>query len=151
MLFFNLCFGQKNNISITATLNSETNKLEIYQETTYHNTSNRVLNTVYFHNWANAYKDKNTPLAVRFVEKNSKSFHFEKEKNRGYSEIKNIFSNYELANWSSTINNPDILNLELNAPLQPNDSVKIIATYTVKLPKDKFTKYGANSYQYNLF
>ena len=150
VLFFNLCLGQKNNISITATLNSETNKLDIYQETTYHNTSNTVLNTIYFHNWANAYKDKSTPLAVRFVEKNSKSFHFEKEKNRGYSEIKNVFSNYELATWSSTNKNPDILKLELNSPLQPNDSVKIIATYTVKLPKDKFTKYGASTYQYNL-
>jgi len=149
-LFFNLCLGQKNNISISATLNSETNKLDVYQEITYYNTSNSVLNTIYFHNWANAYKDKNTPLALRFEEKNSKSFHFTKEKNRGYSKIKNIFIDYELATWSSTEKDPDILNLNLNKPLQPNDSVKIIATYTVKIPKDKFTRYGSNSYEYNL-
>lgn len=150
VLFFNLCLGQKNNISITATLNSETNKLDIYQEITYHNTSNSILDTIYFHNWPNAYKSKNTPLAIRFVEKNSKSFHFTKNKNRGYSEIKNIFTNYELATWSSTSKNPDILKIALNASLNPKDSVKIIATYTVKLPKDKFTKYGVSTYQYNL-
>ncbi|MFD1293707.1 aminopeptidase [Lutibacter holmesii] len=150
VLFLNLCVGQKNNISITAALNSETNKLEVYQETLYYNTSNNSLNSIYFHNWANAYKDKNTPLAIRFEEKNSKSFHFTKEKNRGYSEIKSININNKLASWESTKENPDILKLILNQPLQPNDSVKITATYTVKIPKDKFTRYGVNNYEYNL-
>lgn len=150
MLFLNLTVGQKNSIAITATLNPDSNKLDIYQEIYYHNTSDSILTNVYFHNWANAYKDKKTPLAIRFEEKNSKSFHFAKEKFRGYSEIKNIFADYDLAKWEITEENPDILKVQLKKPLQPKDSIKIIATYTVKIPRDKYTKYGASSYQYNL-
>ena len=150
VVFLNLCVGQKNNISITATLNSEADLLDIYQEIVYYNTSDSILKNIYFHNWPNAYKDKKTPLAIRFVEKNSKSFHFTKEKNRGYSEIKNIFIDYELATWNSSTQDPDILNIPLTTPLLPKESIKIIVTYTVKIPKDKFTKYGVDSYQYNL-
>ncbi len=150
VLFLNLSFGQKNNIKITATLNTETNELQIYQEIDFYNKSDSTFNNIYFHNWPNAYKDKKTPLAKRFVEKNSKTFHFTKEKNRGNTQIKNMFVNYDLANWEISIENPDILNLKLNEPLQPKDSIKIIANYTVKIPKDKFTRYGVNTYSYNL-
>lgn len=150
VLFFNLCLGQKNNITITATLNSEANKLDIYQEIIYYNSSDTVLNNIYFHNWPNAYKDKKTPLAARFVEKNSKSFHFTKDKNRGFSEIKNILINNKTINWEYATKDPEILIVPLNRPLLPKESIKITATYTVKIPKDKFTKYGVDSYQYNL-
>lgn len=150
MLFLNPSLGQKNNIAITATLNSEANKLDIYQEIIYYNSSNTTLNSIYFHNWPNAYKDKKTPLATRFVEKNSKSFHFTKDKNRGFSEIKNIRINNKTVDWKEATKDPEILIVPLNKPLLPKESVKIIVTYTVKIPKDKFTKYGVNSYQYNL-
>jgi len=150
VVLLNLSFGQRNNIKITATLNTETNELQIYQEIDFYNKSDSTLNNIYFHNWPNAYKDKKTPLAKRFVEKNSKTFHFTKEKNRGNTQINNMFVNYDLANWEITTENPDVLNLKLNEPLQSKDSIKIIANYTVKLPKDKFTRYGANTYNYNL-
>jgi len=146
----NLSFSQNNNIKINVTLNSETKELIIYQEIDYYNKSDSILNNIYFHNWANAYRDKKTPLADRFVEKNSKSFHFTSEKNRGNTDISTIFVNYNMASWEITNDNPDILNIQLNEPLKPKDSIKIIASYTVKVPNSKFTRYGVNANNYNL-
>jgi len=149
--FINLSiYAQTNKIKIAAILNTETNELKIQQETNFYNKSDSILNVVYFHNWANAYKDKNTPLAKRFIENYSKTFHFTHEKHRGNSTIKSISTNYKISTWEITEENPDILKINLNEPLKPNDSVIIKATYTVKIPNDKFTKYGVNATNYNL-
>ncbi|AMC10546.1 hypothetical protein Lupro_04505 [Lutibacter profundi] len=135
---------------MSVTLNTNTNVLNITQKTVFYNKSDSILNVIYFHNWANAYRDKQTPLAKRFVENYSKSFHFAKEKQRGSTTINNISINYNIASWEISKENPDILKINLTESLKPTDSVKIIATYSVKLPKDKFTKYGANTVSYNL-
>ncbi|HID92040.1 TPA: hypothetical protein EYP45_02895 [Candidatus Peregrinibacteria bacterium] len=135
---------------MSVTLNTNTNVLNITQKTVFYNKSDSILNVIYFHNWANAYRDKQTPLAKRFVENYSKSFHFAKEKQRGSTTINNISINYNIASWEISKQNPDILKVNLTESLKPTDSVKIIATYSVKLPKDKFTKYGANTVSYNL-
>ncbi|MCF6167931.1 aminopeptidase [Lutibacter sp.] len=135
---------------MSVTLNTDTNTLNITQKTIFYNKSDSILKTIYFHNWPNAYRDKQTPLAKRIVENYSKSFHFAKEKQRGRTTINSISINYDIATWEITKQNPDILKINLNKPLNPNDSVKIITTYSVKLPKDKFTKYGANPVSYNL-
>ncbi len=143
-------YAQNNNIKLSAILNTETNELKIQQETTFYNKSDSLLSAVYFHNWANAYKDKKTPLANRFIENYSKSFHFANEKHRGRTTIKSISENYNIATWEITENNPDILKVNLKKSLKPADSVYITTTYVVKIPKDKFTKYGVNTVSYNL-
>lgn len=143
-------YSQTNNIKISAILNTENNELKIQQEIDFFNNSNKTLNEVYFHNWPNSFKDKYTPLAKRFVENYSKTFHFAKEEERGSTYISSISANYEISTWEITDKNPDILKVSLNQPLNPKDSVKIIATYSVKIPKDKFTKYGVNNTTYNL-
>ena len=135
---------------MSVTLNTNTNVLNIIQETIFLNKSDSILNVIYFHNWPNAYRDKQTPLAKRIVENYSKSFHFAKEKQRGSTTINNISINYNIASWEISKQNPDILKINLNESLKPNDSVKIITTYSVKLPKDKFTKYGVSTVGYNL-
>lgn len=143
-------YSQTNTIKMSVILNTATNELKIEQETTFHNKSDSLLNEVYFHNWANAYKDKKTPLAKRFIENYSKSFHFTSEKHRGNSTIKNITINSNSTTWESTKENPDILKVNLTQELNPKDSVRITTTYIVKIPKDKFTKYGVNTVSYNL-
>ncbi|MGV8945541.1 MAG: aminopeptidase [Lutibacter sp.] len=146
----NNLYSQTNSTTILAELDTETNELEIQQEIIFYNKTDSLLNEIYFHNWANAYRDKNTPLANRFIENYSKSFHFTAEKNRGNSKINSISVNYDLVTWEITDKNPDILKINLEQPLKPEDSVKIIATYTVKIPNDKFTSYGVNKTGFNL-
>jgi hypothetical protein len=150
VIVFNQLFGQNNNITIAATLNAEANKIHIYQEVTFYNKTDSILKNIYFHNWPNAYKDKKTPLAERFIEKNSKSFHFTNEKNRGYSEINTLEINGKNILWEIENNQPDILKITLDKPLFPKDSVKIICTYNVKIPNSKFTRYGVNANVFNL-
>ena len=147
---YNKTFCQTNNIRIFATLITETNEIKIQQETAFYNKSDRILNEVYFHNWPNAYKDKQTPLANRFIENYSKTFHFTSDKHRGNTTINGISVNFDTANYEITEENPDILKVALNEPLKPKDSVKITITYLVKIPNDKFTKYGENELEYNL-
>lgn len=143
-------YSQTNNINITAILVPESQVLKIQQQTDFINKSNDTLNEVYFHNWANAYKHKQTPLAKRFIENYTKSFHFANEKHRGFTNINSISANYSPANFVISEENPDILSVNLNEPLLPGDTVKIIATYLVKIPNDKFTGYGTDLYNYNL-
>jgi hypothetical protein len=146
----NIFYSQTNNINISASLNTETHELNIRQEIDFYNTSENTLNEIFLHNWPNSYKDKNTPLAKRFVENYTKSFHFAQEKHRGNTTINSISVNYNSAQWEITEKNPDILKINLTESLKPKDSVKISATYIVKIPKDKFTRYGVNTDSYNL-
>jgi hypothetical protein len=146
----NNAYSQTNSTTILAVLNAQSNELKIQQQIIFYNKSDSILNAVYFHNWANAYKDKNTPLANRFIENYSKTFHFAKEKHRGSSKINSISVNYDLVTWDITGKDPDILKINLKEVLKPKDSIKIIATYSVKIPNDKFTNYGVNKTGYNL-
>ncbi|MFD0760980.1 aminopeptidase [Lutibacter aestuarii] len=150
LVCLNTLYSQTNTIKINAIFNPYDKELRIQQSITYYNNSGEILNEIYLHNWPNAYKDKNTPLAKRFIENYSKSFHFANEKHRGHTNIKSISVDYELSNWETSENQPDIIKISLKEPLHLNGSVKINATYTVKIPKDKFTNYGVDIYTYNL-
>jgi hypothetical protein len=143
-------YGQKNTINIIAILKPNSNELKITQTINFYNDSNETLHEIYLHNWPNAYKDKNTPLAKRFIENYSKSFHFAKDKHRGFTQINSISVDFDIATWEVTEKNPDYFKINLNKPLAPNESSNISITYIVTLPKDKFTKYGANSNSFNL-
>jgi hypothetical protein len=150
ILCLNNINSQTNNTTILAVLNTQTNELKIQQEINFYNKSDSTLSAVYFHNWANAYKDKNTPLANRFIENYSKTFHFANEKHRGSSKINSFSVNYDLVTWEIAEQNPDILKVNLKQPLIPKGSIKIVATYTIKIPNDKFTNYGVGKTSYNL-
>ncbi|SDX17181.1 hypothetical protein SAMN05444411_103264 [Lutibacter oricola] len=153
-LFCTICFcniiAQTNSITINAVLNTKTNTLQIKQKTTFYNKTLKGLNEVYLYNWPNSYKNKKTPLAKRFVENYSKSFHFTKTKHRGNTSIKKLYTVNKKSTWEIPKNKPDFIKINLEKKLKPLDSINIFSTYEVKLPNAKFTKYGANSYQYNL-
>ena len=47
----------------------EDHRLLIQQEIVFYNRSDVTLDSIYLLNWANAYKDRNTPLAQRLDER----------------------------------------------------------------------------------
>lgn len=145
LIVLNSVHAQNNRIKINAILDTKTHELKIQQETVFFNQSEDNLEWIYFHNWPNAYKDKNTPLAKRFVENYSKTFHFAKDKQRGFTHLESISINYVSVNWEVPNDSPDILKVHLDKPLSPGDSTIINAVYTVKIPLDKFTSYGVNT------
>ncbi|MCA0933932.1 aminopeptidase [Lutimonas saemankumensis] len=125
-------------------------KILIDQDITYFNPSDSILDTIYLLNWANGYKDKTTPLTRRLIEDYDKSLYFANIKDRGYSAIRTLTCDnsnvlfYELKGAS------DILKVVLPKPLGPGESTKIQITYEVKVPKDKYTRYGRNPLGYKL-
>ena len=142
--------AQTNSTKINAVLDAKNDILKIQQEIVYYNNSNKSLKQIYLHNWANSFKDKNTPLTKRLIEDYSKTLYFAKEKERGYSKISNLSIDYKTATFNAVKNSEDILKIDLEKPLNPTDSVIIKASYTVKIPDAKFTKYGKTSTGYHL-
>ncbi|MCF6279198.1 MAG: aminopeptidase [Flavobacteriaceae bacterium] len=149
-LFIDISSAQNNEITINATLDAENHELKIQQEIIFHNNTNIVLNTIYLHNWANGYRDKKTPLSKRLIENYNRDLHFSKEKFRGFSDVKNISINYSSVKWKTKENAIDIIEISLKNNLKPKDSIVISATYMVKIPSNRFTKYGRNKNAYDL-
>ncbi|WP_297692244.1 metalloprotease [uncultured Eudoraea sp.] len=136
-------YAQHNN-SIKASLESESNEINIQQEFEYINNSKDTLKVLYFNDWANAYSDKSTALAKRFAEEFKKSLHLAKEKDRGRTLIFSIVDDeYRATSWNRT-SSFDIIKVELNAPLAPGASAKLFFTYSVKLPPNRYTSFGYN-------
>lgn len=138
-------------ITIEATLLPKSNSISITQQIVYQNTSSFVLDEIYLNDWANSFSKKTTPLGKRFSENYDSSFHFEKNIDRGKTTIETLVNEANTPlNWERG-EAADILKITLDKPLQPNDYYTLICTYTVKLPNDKFTRYGVtNQNDYNL-
>ncbi len=145
-----ISYSQTNEIRIDAELLVDNHLLKIEQEIIFYNNSNVNLDTIYLHNWANAYKNRHTPLSKRLIENYDKNLYFAKSDKRGYSKIQNIRCNNKPAKWKALDSAIDIVKISLSKTLKPKDSVIILANYTVKIPIDKFTRYGYLVDEYNL-
>jgi hypothetical protein len=149
-LFSNLGFAQQNRIQIKATLNAEDHQLLIQQEIIYHNKSNDTLAHIFLHNWANSFKNRETPLSKRFIKDFRKDLYFAKNKDLGATTIKNISINYKSIAYQEVENKQDIVQVFLEKPMKPQETKKLVLTYLVKLPNSKFTGYGTGDNGYRL-
>ncbi|MEM1260303.1 MAG: metalloprotease [Bacteroidota bacterium] len=133
--------GQHSN-TIEATLDSLNHTIEIRQRFIYQNNSESSHTTLYFNDWNHAYSSKKTALAKRFGDEFNRSLHLAKDKHRGFTRITSIVDdNYNGLQWSRT-SDRDILKVELNSPLGPNEEIELFFTYFVDLPSSRFTNYG---------
>ncbi|MDG1811162.1 MAG: aminopeptidase [Polaribacter sp.] len=137
-------------MKINAVLDEKNDVLKIQQEIVYFNNSNQSLKEIYLHNWANSFKDKNTPLTKRLIGDYDKSLYFAKDSERGFSKILNLSVDYEGIQFTSQKDAEDILKIELNKVLKPADSIVIKASFTVKIPSSQFTSYGKTATGYHL-
>ena len=143
--------GQEHQISIEAQLDDKENILQINQRIIYHNNSDSTFTEIYFHDWANGYKNIKAPLSRRLIEDYDKSLYFASEKDRGYTAISNLTVNFETVSFFELENNQiDVIKIQLNQPLKPRDSVEINIAYKVKIPNAKFTSYGKTKTGYHL-
>ncbi len=148
--YSNIKNKKQNSIHIKSTLNSNTDEILIQQEIIYYNTSDTILNSVFLHNWANSYRDRKTPLSKRFIKDYKKNLYFANQKDLGFSKIKNLTVDFEKVVFKELRKQADIIEVSLNSPLYPNDSIKISTTYLVKIPNAKFTDYGKENDDYHL-
>ncbi|WP_333693810.1 aminopeptidase [Flavobacterium sp.] len=146
-----LFFGQHQN-KLLVELVPERKTLTVQQEIVFHNTTSDTLSTLLLNDWNNAYSAKNTPLAKRFSDEFIRAFHLSKPQERGSTYgITIIDEEKSFLDWCRPDKHPDLIELSLREPLNPNQKIKINLTYFLKLPKDRFTKYGYSETQnYNL-
>ncbi|EIA07183.1 hypothetical protein [Flavobacterium frigoris] len=124
-------------------VNSDTNTLNIQQEITFFNESDDYLSSIVLNDWNNAYSNVNSALAKRFSDEFYRGFHLAKEEERGSTTNLTIIDDNKLFLSSErTDKNPDIITIQLRDKLAPHQKVKLHLTYIVKVPSDKFTKYG---------
>ncbi len=142
--------AQTNSIDINARLDVENDLLKIQQKTIFHNNSSKNLNAVFLHNWANSFKNNDTPLGQRFVEDYKKDFYFSKEKERGFTKIHNLTVDHQQVSFKEKQGHQDIIEVLLNKTLEPKDSIVLSTTYTIKIPNAKYTGYGKTKTGYHL-
>ncbi|WP_232804708.1 metalloprotease [Salegentibacter maritimus] len=136
----------QNSISLKAHLNDSTHILTIQQELVYTNSSKDSLSHIYLNDWANAFSAKNTPLAKRFAEEFARRFRFAKAEERGATFINNITdAQNDSLKWERPEQAQDLVKINLDKALLPGQSIAVKLDYHVKIPIDKFTRYGVDS------
>jgi hypothetical protein len=121
--------------NIKASLNDDEKSITGYEQIVYKNNSNSTLDFIWFHIWANGYKDKNTALIQQILNDSSRS---KKMKEYGTGSLEGLdFKVNGMAAKTQPHSNPqyiDIIKLVLNEPLKPGDSISISTPFKVKLP-----------------
>lgn len=142
----------QNKIDIKAVFDIENNQIHISQEIVYKNISKDTLKSIYLNDWSHSYSTKSTPLAKRFSEEYNNKFHFAKNDDRGYTIITALTnSNNTNLVFERLALHPDVIKVDLENSLNPQTSYNLKLTYTIQIPKDKFTHYGVTSlHEYNL-
>lgn len=141
-LCFTIVVQAQHHIKIDATLEPELRTIVIHQEISYKNYGNTSIREIYLNDWANSFSSKTTPLGIRFSENYQGSFHFEKNKNRGRSNIHSVENNQgESLVWQRE-KEVDIIRVKLDKNLAPGETYTMKFEYSVVLPDDKFTRYG---------
>ncbi|MCK0132452.1 aminopeptidase [Flavobacteriaceae bacterium F08102] len=142
--------AQEDSIDIQVQLNYKSKTLNINQVVTFKNRSSQALDTLYFHAWAEGYRDNSTPLSKRLIEDYDKRLYLAKKEDRGYVQIDSILIKNETYSYFSKPAAKDIIGIVLNSPLEPGQTLNIRFRYFVKVPHLKFTGYGRDQFVYNL-
>ena len=124
-------------------INMEEKTLLVNQVLTYNNTSNDTLKHIILNDWNHAFSSKSSALAKRFSDEFIRAFHLASEKERGFTDVKNMIdSHFKPLKWNRLDENIDVIKIELNQPILPCSKQTFTFVYVVKIPDAKFTKYG---------
>ena len=135
-------YGQHHS-QIDVEVNMEHKTLTVLQEIEFFNQSEDTLTSIVLNDWNNAYSSKTTPLAKRFSDEFYRGFHLASEKERGNTTNLNIATaDKKNLFWERAEKNPDIIIVQLDKKLAPNQKIVLHFTYIIKVPSDKFTHYG---------
>lgn len=125
--------------------------ITVKQEIVYHNQSADTLQEFILNDWNNAYSGKETPLAKRFSDEYIRAFHLAKDDDRGVTTISSITDqNGRVLDWKRPKGHPDLVGVQLANPIYPGQKFKFILTYQVKIPNDRFTRYGYDNGTFTL-
>jgi hypothetical protein len=141
-------FQQEVNYKIDCTLDDKTHTLKGEIEISYINNSRDELTFIYFHLWANAFKEPNTAYGQQELRTGSTRFYFAKDSERGYYTGLDFTVDGEKVEWRFDSVHPDIAIVQLPNPLRNRAKVTIRTPFTLKIPAS-FSRLGhvGQSYQ----
>lgn len=143
IIFFTCaCLHSQNLNKILADVNTDAHTISIQQEITFKNESAVALTSIVLNDWMHAYSNKETPLAKRFADEFVRAFHMAPDNDRGFTAIKSIRTENTELQYGRPEKNPDIVEIKLQQPLQPGEVIMLTLNYGVKIPNDRFTRYG---------
>jgi len=143
VLLFPLWLSAQNAMKVNARLVDSLHTIEVDQQITFVNTEERELVSIYLNDWNNAFSSKTSPLAKRFAEDFARRFHFARQEERGHTSIESITSaEGSSLEWDRPGNIEDLVRVFLPEPLASGDSIAINLQYDLKIPDDKFTRFG---------
>lgn len=132
----------QNKSNIKAEILEDCRTIKVEQILTFTNTSINPLIKIHLTDWNYAYATKKSAVAKRFSDEFNRSFHLSKKNDKAQTIISNLSINNQDITFKRLENQPDIIEIELNKPLPPNEILKIDLIYELKIPNSKYTKYG---------
>ena len=125
---------QQANFLIDVTLNDKDHTLDGFEKIIYTNNSPDTLKFIWFHLWANAYKNDKTAFSDQMLENGDTRFYFSSKEDKGYINRLDFRVNDISAKLEDHPQHIDIAKLILPFPLPPNETITITTPFHVKLP-----------------
>lgn len=147
-LFSQKKLRQQVDYDIYVKLDTLKKELKGIEEITYHNNSEQAIERIYINLWANAYSSKNSSYFRMMRQSFNMNYSIIKKSNLGgYNEIK--FHNGEkLLKIDYIDEDRQIAIINLEEPVNPNDSAHFTIEFLLKIPKD-IDGLGYSGGQYN--
>lgn len=143
-IFFGIQATAQHSLEIDATLHPSQKTISITQKINYQNTSKDTLKEIYLFDWANSFSSKTSPLAKRFAENYESAFHFEKDENRGHTNLKKVYGDSSIPIQWERGKEVDILRIIPTVPILPDESYSFHLEYEVRVSDDRFTRFGVS-------
>jgi hypothetical protein len=119
------------------------NVLNVIQDLTFYNESKDSIGIIVLNDWNHAYSDKNSWLGKRFSDEFVRTFHLAKESERGSTDnLTVIDAQNSFLTWLRPKTNIDLIEVSLREKVPPGEKIQLHLTYSVRIPDDRFTKYG---------
>jgi hypothetical protein len=137
-------------IEAKVSLNEDLRSFSIKQEISFKNTSKDTLRSIWLYDWINAFSKKRSPLGKRYAQEYIRKFHFASSKDRGGTSLNFIKNENQKLNWSRPKSQIDLIEIELEKGLAPNETLQLDLDYQVAIPLDKFTGFGYSNGNFKL-
>ncbi len=137
-----LIFSQNNEYFIDAEFLPNERKIIINQNINFFNHSDNNLSYIILNDWSHSYSSSLSPLGQRLSEDFTLNFQRSTRKQKGNTLIKDLLIDDSSVNFNRINDNIDLIKIDLNEELKPNNEVSISITYEIKIQIDDFTGYG---------
>ena len=112
----------------------------IQQKIVYQNRLSRPVDSIKLLSWANAYRNRRTPLGKRKLQERKTALYFSNKEKLGYIENLRVDFSKEVKSYSDE--RGENIYLGLKQPLPQNGKVTLNLEYDIHIPASDFTGYG---------